>query len=356
VLTNVQVVPGATAVARCAEVLLWFETGPQGGGMMLTQLLQAVQAVSVGSVPSHQMGAHLAAVLNTGDATAVPALVAAAPEGDGLRVVVHGWGALAADGVHLPNGWADEVVPLRSSYFLGRNTALTTAPVDVEAIDGVVAGDGLRFGVTAAPPAPAAGHTDEPSESPPSSEAPTGAAPVAWPPPTMSATAAAPLPTPWAAPDAPPPAPAPAPPAPAPPAAPPPAPPPAAPPGPAAPAPPAAQWSAGPPPLGRLVLDDGGVAVLERSCVLGSTPQASPAVQTGVAVPLTVTGPGVAGVHAEIRVEQGQVAVRDLGSATTYVLAGGAQRWAPLTPGQLTPLVPGTRIALGQRTIVYEQP
>lgn len=53
--------------------------------------------------------------------------------------------------------------------------------------------------------------------------------------------------------------------------------------------------------------------MLERTCVLGSTPHTSPAVQTGVAIPLTVVGPGVAGVHAEVRVGAAGVAVRDLG-------------------------------------------
>jgi len=111
-----------------------------------------------------------------------------------------------------------------------------------------------------------------------------------------------------------------------------------------------------PPSPGRLVLDDGSSAALERTCVLGSAPHASPAVQTGAANPLTVTGAGVAQVHAAVHVERGQVAVRDLGAATTYVLAPGAPNWTSLVPNQVTPLAPGTRIALGQRTITYEQP
>ncbi len=266
VLTDVQVVPGTTAVARFGEVLVWFEAGPHGGGSVLTQLLQATQGVASGSVPAGQMGARLAAVLNGGDATSVPALVAAAPEGEGLRVVVHGWGAVAADGVHLPNGWADEHLASPGVWFLGRNTAVARAPEAQPTLgpdDGVVPGDGLRFGLTATPPAQAPG---------------------------------------------------------------------------------------------RLVLDDGSTAVLARTCVLGSAPQLSPTVQSGAATPLTVGGAGVAAVHAEIHLGPGQVGVVALGTAVTYLLEVGAQSWVPLAAGALTPLAPGARIALGPRTISYQQP
>jgi hypothetical protein len=287
VLTDVQVVPGTTAVARFGEVLVWFEAGPHGGGAVLTQLLQATQGVASGSVPSGQMGARLAAVLNGGDATSVPALVAAAPEGEGLRVVVHGWGAVAADGVHLPNGWADEHLASPGVWFLGRNTAVARAPVAHPTLgpgDGVVPGDGLRFGLTATPPAQAAASE---GPGPSRSEGPLGAG---------------------------------------------------------APAP------------GRLVLDDGSMAVLARTCVLGSAPQLSPAVQSGAATPLTVGGAGVAAVHAEIHLGPGQVGVVALGTAVTYLLEVGAHSWVPLPAGALTPLAPGARIALGPRTISYQQP
>ena len=274
VLIDVQVVPGTTAVGRFGDVLIWFEAGPQGGGVVLTQLLQATQGVASGSVPSSQLGARLAAVLNSGDATSVPALVAAAPEADGLRVVVHGWGAVAADGVHLPNGWADEHVASEGAWFLGRNSAVAAAPLPHPVLgpsDGVVPGDGVRFGLTTTPPGP--------------------------------------------------------------------------------PLPGDAQ-----PGLGRLVLDDGSVAVLARTCVLGGAPHLSPAVQSGAATPLTVGGPGIAAVHAEIHLGPGQVGVVALGPAVTYLLEVGAPSWVPLAAGALTPLAPGARIALGPRTISYQQP
>lgn len=304
-LSNVQVVPGATSVARFGQVLVWFETGPEGGGVMLTQLLQTAQAVAGGSVPSRHMGARLAAVLNTGDATAVPALAAATPEEAGLRVVVHGWGSLAAgvgasgdgesggdapgggapEGVSVRNGWVDQVVPHRAAFFLGRNTVPASAPGSGSSPgleDGLATGDGVTFSLAEA--------------------SATGQQPVAWPPPPPDVLPQA------------------------------------------------------PPPPGRLVLDDGSTAVLERSCVLGHAPNVSPQVQAGGAIGLAVQGPGVAAAHAEILVEPERVSVRDLGAAATYVLTPGSQSWTHLGTGQLVSLVTGTRIALGQRTMSYEQP
>ena len=325
VLTNVQVLAGASSVARLGDVVVWFETGPDGGGVMLTQLLQAVQGVASGSVPSRQMGARLAAVLNTGDAQAVPALAAATPEEGGLRVVVHGWGAVVADGVHLPNGWVDQVITDRSTFFLGRNTVTPVAPnqssiPDLE--DGVVPGDGVSFSLSTDPaPAPTPAPDPAPAAGPAAPGPAEGPPPLAWPPPRGPAVVHLSEPV-------------------------------------QAPAPPVATTppAAGSLPAGRLVLDDGSSAVLERPCVLGSAPQASPAVQTGVAIPLTVAGAGVAGVHVEVRVEPSGAAVRDLGSAPTHVLAPGSQTWMPLAPGQVIPVAPGTRIALGQRTFSYERP
>lgn len=56
-LTNVQVLAGATSVARFEDAVVWFEAGPGGGGAMLTEALQAVQAVGNGSEQSRQLGA-----------------------------------------------------------------------------------------------------------------------------------------------------------------------------------------------------------------------------------------------------------------------------------------------------------
>lgn len=320
-LTNVQVLPGESSVARLGDVVVWFETGPAGGGEVLPQLMQAVQAVAAGEVRPHQMGAHLAAVLNGGDAEAVPALAAATPEDGGLRVVVHGWGAVVADGVRVSNGWVDQLVTDRRTFFLGRNTVIPMAPSQSSALDledGVVPGDGVSFSLAAAPGSASAAEavTGGPVAAPAAADT---LPPIAWPPPPPPTPSRLPTPEP---------APVVA----------------------AEPAPPTT------PTAGRLVLDDGSSAALERTCVLGSAPHASPAVQTGVAVPLTVVGSGVAGVHAEVRVDPTGVSVRDLGSATTHVLAPGTLAWVALAPGQVTPVTPGTRIALGQRTFSYEQP
>jgi hypothetical protein len=344
VLTNVQVLPGTTSVARFDDVLVWFETDPRGGGTVLNDLLEAVRSVAGGSVASRQLGARLATILNGGDTTAVPALVAATPEGNGLRVVVHGWGAVVADGIHIPNGWFDQVVTERSTFFLGRNTATPLAPVEGSVLDleeGVVPGDGVSFalahaGAPITEPPPASPPADSPTAVPAAAGSPgaPSAAPVAAAPP---APAGAPLPAEPPAYEPPPSDP------------------------PLEPAPPGAsaaeaQPAPAPLPPGRIVLDDGRSAVLERTCVLGSAPHGSPAVQTGVAVPLTVTGTGVAAVHVELRLEQGTVAVRDLGSAATYVLRPDDTTWKPLAPGQLSTLEPGSRIAIGQRTLSYERP
>lgn len=299
VLTNVQVVPGTTSVTRLGDVVMWFETGPQGGGEVISHLLHAVRVVAGGSRPSSELGARLAEVLNSADPQEVPALVAAAPEEGGLRVVVHGWGTVVADGVHIPNGWVDQLLPSRNRFFVGRNTATPLTPtagpdlVELVAEDRPVAGDGALFSLAPAPAAAPAAPVPAPAGPSPA----VAPEPIAWPPP-----------------------------------------------------PPA------PPRPGRLVLDDGSTAELERTCVLGSAPHSSQAVQAGAATPLTLAGPGVAQVHAEVHVDHAHVAVRDLGAAATHVLAPGAQSWAQLSPGQITPIAPGTRIALGQRTISYEQP
>lgn len=333
-LTSVQVLPGPRSVARLGAVVVWFETGPQGGGAVLTELLQEAQRVGSGSVPSHELGARLAGVLNAGSPEDVPALAAATPEDDGLRVVVHGWGAVVADGiVHVPNGWADQVITGSRSFFLGRNTVTPVPPAEGSVFDledGVVPGDGASFTLSspqAASPAlpPAAADPAAPPPAAPPAPWPAAPAPIAWPPPLAAMRGRdRPHPAPWA-------------------------------PRPTSTAP-RAVGPVGSSPAGRLVLDDGSSAVLERTCVLGSAPGASPAVQTGVAIPLTVVGPGVAGVHAELRVDQAEVAVRDLGAALTHVLPPGALTWIALAPGQVVPLEPGTRIALGRRTFSYERP
>jgi len=469
VLTNVQVLAGASSVARFDDVVVWFETGPKGGGELLAKLLHVVRGVASGSVPPSQMGAQLADLLTVGDDESVPALAAATPEDGRLRVVVHGWGAVVADGVWLSSGWADQVIADRTTFFLGRNTVTPVTPVEGSPFDleeGIVPGDGVSVtrtpaarlapvptvAVTAAavpfpgapPPADRAGAPDpwappEPAPAQASVQAgpPAAGASDPWPeadgPAVTSASAPAPVEDappstpvhdpdawsevegaavtatsaplddqppsspaadadPWAAPagvpaageppaDEPPPSDPPAPAAspadspwagpgtgggaPAPTIWPPPgvapepmgAAPRTPPPGPPQPFGIRPSPSAAPPPApGRLVLDDGNSAVLERTCVLGSGPEASPAVQTGVALPLTVVGPGVSPIHAEIRVERHRVTVRDLGSAPTYILAPGGSSWIPLRAGQISELAPGSRIALGQRTVAYERP
>jgi hypothetical protein len=152
--TTVQVTPGITSVARFGDVVAWFETDASGGGVMVTQILQILRSVASGSVPHHQLGSRVAALLTTGDQGAVPALVAAVPVEGGLQVVVHGWGAVVADGLRIPNGWIDEVIPGRQAWWIGRNTATPVAPTPDAPIalqEGVVPGSGAGIAVEPEP-------------------------------------------------------------------------------------------------------------------------------------------------------------------------------------------------------------
>jgi hypothetical protein len=153
--TTVQVTPGVTSVARMGDVVAWYETDESGGGVMVTQILQLLRSVANGAIPHHQLGSRVAALLTTGDQGAVPALVAAVPVEGGLQVVVHGWGAVVADGLRIPNGWLDEVIPGRQAWWIGRNTATPVAPTpgaSVELHEGVVPGSGAGISYEPDPP------------------------------------------------------------------------------------------------------------------------------------------------------------------------------------------------------------
>ena len=141
-------------MGRFGDVTAWWETGDEGGGVTLTQVVQLLRSVASGALAPGQVGARIAGVLTTGDPTAVPALVVAVPVPTGLQVVVHGWGAVVADELRIPNGWIDEVVTGRTAWWIGRNTATPQAPVigaPVELLDGVVPGDGAGIALYDAP-------------------------------------------------------------------------------------------------------------------------------------------------------------------------------------------------------------
>jgi hypothetical protein len=112
------------------------------------------------------------------------------------------------------------------------------------------------------------------------------------------------------------------------------------------------------PPVGVLLRDDGAVFTVDRGYVLGSDPTTDPAVTRGGARPLTLTGSDVlAPAHAELLVEGWQASLVDRGSsAGTFALPPDHDSWQRLTPHQPHRLVPGTHMALGARVLTYTSP
>jgi hypothetical protein len=111
------------------------------------------------------------------------------------------------------------------------------------------------------------------------------------------------------------------------------------------------------PPLGVLVLDDGAVHTVDRDYVLGREPDDAPEVTSGAATALTLDDPDVtmSRVHSRLQLIGWEAQLVDAGSANgTYVAKAGAADWTRLQPGEISVLLPGTRIALGGRTMVFD--
>ncbi|MFU8840905.1 MAG: FHA domain-containing protein [Nitriliruptoraceae bacterium] len=109
------------------------------------------------------------------------------------------------------------------------------------------------------------------------------------------------------------------------------------------------------PSLGFLVLDDGAAYALDGRYVLGREPDADPLVAAGDGRPIVVDDPqrSVSRVHAEVRLVGWDVQLLDRGSTNgTYVLRGDV--WEPVSGQEPRLISPGTRMAVGQRTFVYE--
>ncbi len=109
---------------------------------------------------------------------------------------------------------------------------------------------------------------------------------------------------------------------------------------------------------GRIVSDDGTVVGLQRPIVVGSAPESSPDVASGAASALIMVDPGgaVAPVHATLRIDNGALYLTDAGTpGGTFLLPPGGSSWYPAQPGKPTPLLPGSRLAFGQRTALYER-
>lgn len=113
------------------------------------------------------------------------------------------------------------------------------------------------------------------------------------------------------------------------------------------------------PPLGTMVLDDGVRYELDADYVVGREPAGDPAVAAGEARPLPLDDPeqAVSRVHAEIRLQDWDVAVVDRGSANgVHLLAPEGTEWRRVGTGESVVISPGTQVAFGRRVMTYEPP
>jgi catechol 2,3-dioxygenase-like lactoylglutathione lyase family enzyme len=113
------------------------------------------------------------------------------------------------------------------------------------------------------------------------------------------------------------------------------------------------------PPLGVLVFDDGSTYTLDHGYVLGRQPDDDPLVVRGERRPLVVDDPdrSVSRVHGEVVLDGWDVRVVDRGSANgTFVFDAEQEAWHQLTPDQAVTIAPSTRVAVGNRTFVFETP
>lgn len=113
------------------------------------------------------------------------------------------------------------------------------------------------------------------------------------------------------------------------------------------------------PPVGVLVFDDGQTVPVDIDLVIGRQPDRDDAVRNGTARALPVEDgeSAVSRVHAVITLNGWDAVITDRGSANgTYIAPPEATVWTPLEPFQPAPLVPGTRVQVGKRTFVFNNP
>lgn len=111
------------------------------------------------------------------------------------------------------------------------------------------------------------------------------------------------------------------------------------------------------PPLGILIFDDGAAYTLDTGYIVGREPELDPDVVARRARPLVLPDPQryIGRVHADLRLEGWEVILTDRGSANgTFVFAPGSTGWARVTPRQPVFVPPGTQVAIGPRSFVYE--
>jgi hypothetical protein len=110
-------------------------------------------------------------------------------------------------------------------------------------------------------------------------------------------------------------------------------------------------------PLGVLVFDDGATYTLDADYVVGREPENDPTVASGKARPLVIDDPdrSISRVHAAIVLDGWDASIADRGSANgTSISAGENDPWTRLEPDHPVPLMPGNRVMLGKRTMVYD--
>ena len=113
------------------------------------------------------------------------------------------------------------------------------------------------------------------------------------------------------------------------------------------------------PPLGFLVFDDGNTYQVDADYVIGRDPDTDEAVSSGRARPLVLDDAegGISRRHAAITLDGWSVVFSDRGSTNgTYVWDAASGAWRRLATEERVTITPGTRLALGRRTLVFESP
>lgn len=111
------------------------------------------------------------------------------------------------------------------------------------------------------------------------------------------------------------------------------------------------------PPLGVLVFEDGTTYSLSNNYVIGRQPEVSELVKGGSSLPLQLDDSErtISRAHAELRLEGWDVWFLNLSDTNgSFVWDSNIGQWIMLGPGQPVVLAPGTRIAMGRRTAVFE--
>lgn len=107
------------------------------------------------------------------------------------------------------------------------------------------------------------------------------------------------------------------------------------------------------PAVGVLVINDGRLVTLDRSCVVGRGQGGEDSRPPS----WLVIDPTVEEIHAEIRVQGWDVSVADLGSAAgTFVARGSPLVWSRLAPREPMPISSPTLLRFGETRIIAFEP